>query len=207
MRIPHLLFILFLLSLGQGKAYAQFVIEPFVASEQTVVETWAFKTIDPNKQFNVFNLNEAAYDHDRETTSLFSYTVFGVDIKKGFGPALGWRFTPGYAAFLGGLQYSIYTKSVLVTLNLTSEFKKNPNIEGYALAQYRFQLSEQLGFFSQLQWSTNVADGNHDFSFQRIRVGLDLAPFQFGLGINQNQFGTNLDNEVFPGLFTRIELY
>ena len=189
------------------QGFSQFVVEPFVGDDNIVIESWFFKTIDEKGKFNVFNLNEAIYDFDTETTSFLSYAVFGYDLKKGFGPALGWRFTEPDGAALGGVQYAYYQENFFITANLTSEFRKNPNIELYSIIQYRKKINDKLAAFSQLQFSTIFRDESHNFSFQRLRLGVDFGKFQTGLGLNQTQFGRNFDYSADPGIFLRMELY
>lgn len=189
------------------KSHAQFVLEPFISEDNLIIESWLFKEIDEQKKFNLFSLNESDYDFDTENSTFLSYSVFGYDWIKGFGPVLGYRFLESYAAALGGIQYAFYKEGFFITVNLTSEFKSDPNIELFSIVQYRKKITSSFTAFTQLQLSTNFISEDHSFSFQRFRVGADLGQFQAGFGLNQVQVGTGLDYTASPGIFLRMELY
>jgi hypothetical protein len=90
-------------TLSSYKSHAQFVVEPFVSTDEFIMETWFFKTIDESKRFSIFSLNEAKYNFESEDTSLLSYGLVGFDWLKGFGPVTGWRINNYNAAALAGL--------------------------------------------------------------------------------------------------------
>lgn len=194
-------------SMSTQQSQAQFVAEPFVSSDEFILETWYFNTIDKNKRFSIFSLNEAKYNFDTEDTALLSYGLVGFDWIKGFGPVTGWRINNYGAAALAGLQYGYYRKNFLAYTTLNSELKSNPNYEFYALIQYRPQLSEKLKGFSQLQISNNFNSDDHVFSMYRLRVGLDLGKFQTGIGLESTFNGSDWNSNIAPGLFFRMELY
>ena len=117
------------------QSFAQFVLEPFVSTDELILESWYFNTIDENKRLSIFNLNEAKYDFDSESSSVLSYGILGYDLGKGFGPMTGWRVTSYSAAALLGLQYGHYRENFLAFFTVNSEVKDDPNFEFYSLLQ------------------------------------------------------------------------
>jgi hypothetical protein len=189
------------------KASAQFVVEPFVSEDNFILESWIYKSIDQNRKFSIFSLNEFNHNYDTNSTSFLSYGILGYDVKKGFGPAIGWRTTANRTSALGGLQYGLYGKNYLAYFILNTELRNNPNFEFYSLLQYRVQLSEKLRGFGQLQISKNFNEDNHVYSMYRLRLGLDLGKFQTGFGLEQNLQGADWNHKATPGVFFRMELY
>lgn len=50
-------------------------------------------------------------------------------------------------------------------------------------------------------------DGDHGRSFQKIRVGLDYHTFQFGFGVNFDQFGVIKISNSNTGIFIRKNFF
>lgn len=185
---------------------AQTTVEMFTSDDNLIMEAWWFKTLEANPRFNFFSINEAIHNYDLETTQFMSYTIAGYEIAKGFGPVVGVRFLQNRTSALGGFQYAHYTPVFFITTNFTSEIRDRPLFEWYALLQYRPKLTEKLKGFVQFQNSINFNTNRHDFSFQRLRVGLDFGFLQGGLALNTTQLGEDWDFDIEPGVFLRIEL-
>ncbi|WP_299530192.1 hypothetical protein [Ulvibacterium sp.] len=187
------------------QSFSQTTIESFFATEEMVVESWFFKPLTEGYELSIFSLNDAIIDYKTEDVALVSYSVLGYDIWKGIGPVLGGRFFDGRASALAGVQWAKAEEKFLITTNFTTELRNEPFYEFFLLTQYRFPLNENLGFFSQLQNSINFNSEVHEFSFQRLRIGLSWKKYQFGLGTNTYQYGENWDFEIDPGIFLRLE--
>ncbi|UJH66090.1 hypothetical protein [Allomuricauda sp. SCSIO 65647] len=185
--------------------YSQTTLETFFGMEEMVVESWFFKPLTENYEWSIFILSDAVIDYETEEASLVSYTVLGYDVWKGFGPVSGGRFFDGRASALAGVQWARAGEQFLITTNLTTELRSQPFYELFLLAQYRFSMNEDLGFFSQFQNSINFNKDSHEFSFQRLRLGLNWKKYQFGLGTNTYQYGEDWDFEIDPGIFVRVE--
>ena len=189
----------------QSHITAQTTIENFTGTDEMVVEAWFFKGITEDYRFNIFSLNEVVHNYDSEENIFLSYTVFGYDVWKGFGPLLGARLVEGRSSGLAGIQYAKGGDRFLLTTNFSAEIRENPFLERYLLTQYRFPLTDQLNFFGQFQNSTNFNEDAHSFSLQRLRVGLSWKKLQFGVGLNSYQFGDNWDFDSNQGGIARLE--
>lgn len=185
--------------------WAQTTFETFGGTEEMVIEAWFFKGLTDDYKLNVFSLNEVVHDYDSDQNTFLSYTVFGYDVWKGFGPLLGTRIMEGRTSGLAGIQYGKGGERFFITTNLATEIRDDPFFEWYILTQYRFPINDHLSFFGQFQNSTNFNDEAHDFSLQRLRIGLSWQKFQFGLGLNTYQLGADWTFESTPGGFLRLE--
>ncbi|MEM8907203.1 MAG: hypothetical protein AAGD05_05090 [Bacteroidota bacterium] len=191
-----------LLALPTG---AQTVVEAAFSAEELIIETWWVKALDNKYKWSLFNLNEANYNWDTQATSFVSYAVLGYDAWKGLGPALGYRISGARASLLAGLQYTFYQKDFFITTNFTSEIRDHPFFEFYLLTQYRKKWFKKSAFFGQWQSSINFSEAGHDFSFQRLRLGLDWGLVQLGVALNQVQVGKSADSKLHPGVFARLQ--
>ena len=196
--------ILFLFVLSKA-CIAQTTLETFFATEEMTVESWFFRPLTKDYKLGIFSLNDATIDYQSEEANFVSYTVVGYDIWKGFGPVLGSRFFSSRASAMAGLQWSKSNENLLIVSNFTTEIRNEPYYELFLLTQYRIPLNNHIGLFSQFQTSTNFNSKIHDFSFQRLRIGLDWNIYQFGLGSNTYQLGKDRNFESDFGFFIRLE--
>ena len=184
---------------------AQTVLESTATNETFIMETWWTKPIDKEYKFVLFNLNTAEYKFDLEEATFMSYSILNVDLFKGFGPVAGTRVLKDRVVGLGGIQYTYFREKVFITANFTSELKKNPDFEFFSLAQYRPEITEKTKGFIQGQFSFNFNSQAHIFSFQQLRLGVDLGLIQTGFALNQFQFERDWLYNIQPGLFLRLE--
>ncbi|MBP2831094.1 hypothetical protein J8281_02740 [Aquimarina sp. U1-2] len=185
--------------------YAQTTLEAFTTADNLTLEGWFFKPLNEDYKLTLFSLNEAIVEYNTEETTFVSYNVIGHNVWKGFGPVVGARILEGRGSALAGIQWAKASEKFLITTNFTTEVRDNPFYELYILAQYKFPIDEKISFFSQLQNSTNFNNDRHDFSFQRLRVGISWKKYQVGAGLNTFQFGDDWDFEIDPGIFVRVE--
>lgn len=200
----YYLFIILFLAFAKA-SFAQTTLEAFTTPDNLTLEGWFFKPLTEDYKLTLFSLNEAILAYDTEETTFVSYNVIGYDVWKGFGPVIGARILEGRGSALAGIQWAKASKKFLITANLTTEIRDNPFYELYFLAQYKFPINDKIGFFSQLQNSTNFTDNGHDFSFQRLRAGISWKTYQVGAGLNTFQYGEDFDFEIDPGIFIRVE--
>ena len=184
---------------------AQTVLESTVTDETFIMETWWTKSIDKEYKFVLFNLNTAEYNFNLKEATFMSYSILNIDLFKGFGPVVGTRVLKDRVVGLGGFQYTHFREGIFITANFTSELRGNPDFELFSLIQYRPQITEKIKGFTQGQISFNFNSQSHIFSFQQLRLGVDLGLIQTGFALNQFQFGQDWLYNIQPGFFLRLE--
>jgi hypothetical protein len=105
------------------------------------------------------------------------------------------------------LQYFKKHKDWLFVLSPRIDIKKNGAYEIFGLAEYRPSIGRQLKLYSRIQAMSSFGPYAHNRSYQRIRLGIDVANFQFGAGLNIDEFGPDPLVKYNAGLFLRKELF
>ncbi len=119
--------------------------------------------------------------------------------------------------FLGGLFYTNVTgirpsiaiqftqifKNGLIAIVPRADISKNGSTELMGMLEYQPTLTKKIKLYSRLQFMHNVGPNHHNRSYQRARVGIQIKKFQFGVGVNVNQYGYPLKTKINSGIFLR----
>ena len=194
---------------------AQTPVEVFVGHEQVQHEFFFFKDIDEKAKWNLFSVGRFAVDYkDEALNSSFISSQATYNFNSRWGISTGGIYSEGDFAPILAVSY-IYTNpsgNLFVNLFLTWIIREKAEYEMFGLAFFTPRINDKLNLFSQLIFGTTINNrfNEHVFSYQQIRLGLDLVgKFQFGLALDQNVFSTGeLPNSYAnnAGLFIRKEL-
>lgn len=200
-------------------AYSQSIpIEIFAGDKKSTLDIMFFKFIKTkektNSPFLFFNRNRVGVDYKMtETTNLpqFGFTEaisYNSPKLKGFAPV-------GVVSILNkvvspkiGVQYAKIQKDFTIFSWAVTETLPNPNIDVFILARYTPKMSEQMHLYTQVELFNSFPTFEQNaFSFvQRLRLGLKVNEFQFGVGFDFTESGTiNLIHTNNSGGFIRYE--
>ncbi len=201
-----------------SETYSQIPIEVFAGHEKTTVDIMFFKYFkdreNENSKFLFFNRNRASMDYQQTPTSnlpSFGFTEaisFNHSKLKGFAPVGVIQIFNSGVFPKAGVQY-FHRQAVFTFFSwLVCETMSNPSIDFFVLTRIEPKLTERLNLFAQLELVNSLpteTDANYNF-IQRIRFGLKLKTWQFGLGSDLNEFGnTDLTSANNIGVFVRHE--
>lgn len=199
-------------------AIAQIPVEALFGNEKATIDIMFFKFFKndtgQNTDWLFFNRNRASIDYTQTTTErlpqfgfteAFSYnnsTLFGLApvavlsvLNRGVFPKIGIQYAKNTS------EVTIFTWSVLETTN-------DPKIDVFLLARYTPQISHSLHLFTQIESVNAFATKESQINsfVQRARIGLKVKEFQFGLGGDFSQVGSNdLFTTTNIGGFLRYE--
>lgn len=105
------------------------------------------------------------------------------------------------------VQYFKKNKDWLFVISPRVDIKKNGSLELFALAEYKPSIGRNLKLYSRVQAMSSFGPYDHNRSYQRIRLGLEVAKFQFGAGLDIDEFGPEAMVKYNAGLFVRKELF
>lgn len=205
--------------------YAQIPFEVMVGNKQTLYYAYIQKDLDSVGRWNLFSqglygvnykdntLNNISIDN--QLTYQFNNWL-GISAGGGFD---GLAFIPTLGLSLSYLnKKGDFSITAFPTLQLT----KPISLELFTLINYSPQFNKKWGLFSQLIAGTNLGlqkeypnqqreilnvFTRHNVSNQLLRVGLNYKQkFQFGLGTDFAQFGTNEGAFENFGVFLRYQL-
>jgi hypothetical protein len=199
-------------------AVAQIPVELFVGDKKTTLDIMFFKFIKNKEQQNTnwlfFNRNRASIDYKMTATTdfpVFGFTeVISYNQKKlkGFAPVMVAQISNRGIYPKAGIQFFHKKKDFTFFSWIVTETLKNPNLDLFVLTRYEPKLSEKLDLFTQLELVNALPTiKNNNFTFiQRVRLGLKIKAFQFGVGSDFSSIGrNNFLNTSNIGGFIRYE--
>lgn len=213
-----LFFVLIAMLLFRGVAVAQIPVEVFGGHKKTTFDIMLFKYFKDksgnNSKFLFFNRNRASIDYQMTSTSFlpqFGFTEaisFNHPKLKGFAPVTVGQLVGTGVYTKVGFQFAYLKKDILIFTWLVSETKRDPTIDIFFLGRFTPKLTEKINFFSQLELinaAPTMIEKTYLFT-QRIRLGLKMKAFQFGIGADFAQSGrVSFSKTENLGLFLRYE--
>jgi hypothetical protein len=197
---------------------AQIPVEIFAGNARTTFDMMYFKYArkrsGENSRFLFFNRNRASVDY-RMTSSeylpLFGITgaiSYNAPSLKGLAPVAVSQIMNRAVLVKAGIQYAHQKKRLTVFSWLVAETMSDPTVDFFFLGRYTPRLTEKTDLFLQAEtinaFATSSAKNNT--FVQRIRIGLKLSYWQFGVGIDLSQTGKkDLTANSNAGLFLRHE--
>ena len=197
---------------------AQIPVEIFTGHDRTTVDIMFFKFFKDRDghatPWLFFNRNRASVDYRMtESTFLpqFGFTEaisYNHKVLKGFAPVLVGQVLSWGVYPKAGLQYAYITKNITVFTWLVTETLRNPAVDYFLLFRYTPRITDTTNLFFQAE-SVNAVptadNGNLSFT-QRLRLGLQIRTWQFGLGADFTQSGNGSFSHIFnTGGFIRHE--
>lgn len=201
-----------------GMAVAQIPVEIFGGHKKATLDLMFFKYFKTksgsNSKFLFFNRNRASVDYKMTTTNYLPQFGFTEAISynhqklKGLAPVfVAQAFGSGIYSKIG-FQYAHINSNITLFSWVVCETKSEPTIDLFFLGRYTPKLTEKINLFSQIELvnaAPTVNSKNYSFT-QRIRLGLKLKEFQFGLAADFSEVGRiNLSTTNNIGVFLRYE--
>ena len=145
----------------------------------------------PGLQFFTRQLASVNYDNE---VSHFGLISLGYNVWDGLNvlaqaqaiPGVGVAPRAGFEYFKQVGDFGLYGEAVSIV-------QESPQIELLANVGYRSQLTEDLRLVANLEAVTLLSpERGHDYSTQRLRLGLGTGQFEFGPALNLEEVGGNV---------------
>ncbi len=202
----------------RGMAFSQIPVEAFAGNKKATIDVMFFKYFknknQTNSRFLFFNRNRATIEYQKTSSRYlpqFGFTEaisYNHEKLRGFAPVfVGQIFNSGFYTKTG-IQFARIRKELTIFTWVVSETKNQPNFDVFFLGRYTPKLSEKLNLFSQLELVNTIpSTSQNNYSFtQRIRLGLKIKEFQFGLAADFSEIGRSYYKQTGnSGIFLRYE--
>lgn len=186
--------------------FAQIPVEIMAGDKQASFDLMFFKFFktkeEKNSPFLFFNRNIATFDYRMTDTTYLPYFAFTEAISfnhaklNGFAPVAVCQFNNRGVDPKGGIQYARVKEHLTIFTWFVTEMKESPELDYYLLLRYTPKITDKLKFYSQfesLNIFSTVSSQNNRF-YQRIRLGLGIHDWQFGLAANLTELNTANNN-------------
>lgn len=134
-----------------------------------------------------------------------TYELFdGLSLMGGFHTASGIGIRPAF-----GVLYVYAKKDFFIMLNPRYYADNIANLEGFMMAEYKPEISDQWSFYARAQGVYNLTTSGwkHDISYIRLRAGFSYKEFAFGPAANIEFYGPNRKNVNSFGVFVNALLF
>lgn len=102
--------------------------------------------------------------------------------------------------------YSKKVKEFLILFTPRVDLQQRPSWDALLLAEYTPMLTEKTKLYSRVQAMGNFTDLKHNRSYQYLRVGLEKKGLQFGIAVDFDAYGSELQYITNYGAFIRTTL-
>ena len=149
----------------------------------------------PGFQFFTRQLPSVNYDNE---VSHFGLISLGYNVWDGLNVLAQAQAIPGVGfAPRAGLEYFKQVGDFGLYGEAVSTAQESPQIELLANVDYRPQLTEDLRLVANLEAVTLLSpERGHDYSTQKLRLGLGAAKFEFGPAVNVEEVAGNIDYNI-----------
>ncbi|MAF37067.1 hypothetical protein CL622_08190 [archaeon] len=191
-----------LMTAGRGHS-ADSIQELIRGQKTTTVDTKLMGKLAP--KVGIFARNIATIDQE-EKVKTFGVVDISYPIGKGVDVVGEAQLSPqsGFVPRVG-LQYFKEEGDLSTYLASTVPLTKPFDSENVIALQYRPKLSDSLGLFTSLENVTNFGKEGHNFSAQKIRLGLETKGYQFGIAADLLETGKKPKVSSTIGAFVRKE--
>lgn len=177
-----------------GMAVAQIPVEVFSGNNKTTFDLLFFRYFKNNKgansKFLFFDRNRVSVDYKMTQSAdlpQFGFTEavsYNHQALRGFAPVMVASLSSKGVYPKVGMQYARIRKEITLFTWLVCEALEKPVFDFFFLGRYTPRITDKLSLFTQLELFNalpTVQEKNFNFT-QRMRLGLKLKEFQFGIG-------------------------
>lgn len=159
-------------------------------------------------RFGFFHLGTTNLDYESGKGEVTTQDLLFFEPVRGFRIAGGafYSSVPGFKP-TAGLQYLRAGKSWFVLLSPRANLERDPSYSIFSILQLTPPLAAKTRGFALVQALSVLNSEGHDFSYQWLRLGLDLEGRQFGLAINLEESRAGPAFEISAGIFVRREIF
>jgi len=181
-------------------------IEFMPGTQNLFTDVQFFKPLLPEDYtVTVFSRTRADIDYNKEGNTFLSLLYLNYTFQPGIGVSLIGKISNVSNGVDAGIHYFKNSKNISLFVAITAQIKKNPGYSWFSIIRFRPPINEKWKWYSSLELFTLVNKNGHLVSSQRIRAGVDINAFQFGIGLNISESGQNWNAQGNPGIFIRRE--
>ncbi|HEY0297957.1 MAG TPA: hypothetical protein VGB84_01935 [Arachidicoccus sp.] len=219
MKSTIILFAFFLLSsvpsLAQDPASVSnspVIVEPMIGSKGLYIQSFFNKKFNSIPSLGILSLSGLSTEWKKksEIKEVMMQSYFNYSLYRGFSINAGFIYNnvEGIRPTAGGM-YFFANENCSVIVFPRIDLIKNPNLETFAMAEYKPEIKSGLRFYSRLQctYIHHLTENHHQRSYLYARAGIAVKEFIFGAAFNMDYFGPDKTNTNNVGLFLNVQLY
>lgn len=171
-------------------------------TERVFIDAQYLEFFVASKRWSLFSRARATSEYTESNSNLFTGAYLNYTSASGIGATVLGRISSNSSGIDAGIHFFKARKSFMIFALASINVNDKLWYSWFSMMRYTPPLNQKLKLYSSLELFSAFGSIGHLASVQRIRLGIDLSKFQFGLAINLNE--SRLNNfDSNPGLFLR----
>lgn len=191
-----------LIALSQNMFSQSFEVMP--GTERIFIDVQWLKSFDEDYKWTLFSRARATAEYDENVNNLFTGAYLNYTTNSGFGGTVLGKIATIGSSVETGIHFFKNSKSFMVYALPTIALKSELSYSWFSIMRYTPSINDNLKLYTSLELFSNFNKSGHVASVQRIRAGLDIKNYQFGLALNLSGLGKDYNTtDTNPGIFIR----
>lgn len=179
-------------------------IEVMPGTERIFIDAQWLKPFDKDYRWTLFSRSRATAEYNETQTNLFTGAYLNYTTNIGIGATVLGRIATSGSGIETGVHFFKNSKTFMIYALPTIALNSDLSYSWFSIMRYTPSLNDKLKLYTSLELFSNFNESGHVASVQRIRAGLDMNNFQFGLAVNLSGMGRNYNTtDTNPGIFIR----
>lgn len=187
------------------------IVETLFGNEGYAAQMTINKSFSSFPRLGIFSVTNMSSKWDENNSKdMMNQIHLTYQFAKGFKLLAGSHYTPNSGLRPNAaIMYSYATKTFLVSVMPRIDLSRNANWEGFAMVEYKPQLSENWNLYTRAQglYCATINRGDHARSYLMLRAGVSYKDFRFGLGANWDAYGPAKSSKENYGVFLATNVF
>lgn len=172
-------------------------------NERVFMDVQWLEFFSEDMKWSLFSRTRSTVDYENNI-NLFTGAYLNYTRPSGFGgTAVGRVASAGSGLDMGGHYFKVgesFMTYALASLTLV----QGPGISWFSITRFTQKIDEAWRLYSSIELFSSFDYEQHQFSTQRLRLGLDNQGYQFGIAVNISETGKEVaHSDTNPGFFIR----
>lgn len=172
-------------------------------NERIFVDVQWLEFLNEEMDWSLFSRTRSTVDYENNT-NLFTGAYLNYTTVSGFGGTVVGRVASAGSGLDTGVHYFKARKNFMTYALASLTLIQKPGINWFSITRFTPTIIEAWKLYSSIELFSSFDYKQHQFSTQRLRLGLDSQGFQFGIAINISETGKDVvHSDTNPGIFIR----
>ncbi len=178
-------------------------IELMAGSERVFTDVQWLEFLNREMDWSLFSRARSTVDYENNT-NLFTGAYLNYTTPSGFGGTVVGRIASAGSGVDTGVHYFKAGESFMMYALASLTLVQGPGTSWFSITRFTPKIDDKWKLYSSLELFSSFDYEQHQFSTQRLRMGLDNRGYQFGLAVNISETGKEVvHSDTNPGFFIR----
>lgn len=178
-------------------------LELTAGNERIFVDVQWLEFFNGEMDWSLFSRTRSTVDYENDT-NLFTGAYLNYTTVSGFGGTVVGRVASAGSGLDIGVHYFKTRKSFMTYALASLTLIQGSGINWFSITRFTPTIIEAWKLYTSIELFSSFDYEQHQFSTQRLRLGLDSQSLQFGIAVNISETGKDVvHSDTNPGIFIR----